>query len=164
VIAPEYLRDSSVGQLLHSELPLRTNRQSAGILFKKCGTGLASAIRNLLCRQFRIGRASGTRRMKITSVLRRSARRRSDVILDDRFVLQFLVLLIVAWWGRLQAMKHPVHDDAPSNGNRQAGDYQQQLRDEWGHCAKCEPGPASEIESNEPEGHIRDQGTTTSTA
>lgn len=57
----------------------------------------------------------------------------SDVILDNRLVLRFVLRIILDRCCRLQPMKHPIDDDPPDDWHRQAGNDEEDFLDQWGH-------------------------------
>jgi hypothetical protein len=57
----------------------------------------------------------------------------SDVILDDRLVLRFVLRVFLGRCRCLQAVKHPIDNDPPNDGDRQTSDDEQNFLDEWGH-------------------------------
>jgi hypothetical protein len=88
----------------------------------------------------------------------------SDVILDDRVVLRFVLCFVLDRCRLLQSVEYPIDDDPPDDGNRQAGHDEQNSGNKWGHFYAT-----SEREFGDQAGlvdlrtHIRDQDTTSST-
>ena len=65
----------------------------------------------------------------------------SDVILDYRLVLRFVLRVFLGRCRFLQVVKHPVDNDSPDDWDRQTSNDEQNFLDEWGHfkaTSKCE--------------------------
>ena len=57
----------------------------------------------------------------------------SDVILDYRLVLRFVLRVFLGRCRFLQVVKHPVDNDSPDDWDRQTSNDEQNFLDEWGH-------------------------------